>query len=352
MAGGLGLLALGSLGQWGFNQIQGARDDARIAKFDEAMQKRIGGFDMTTPEGFAQGAQALMFDPRTQALGGNMLNQALSRRQDQENVEWGRSNLTKAQQEDLALAQQRVQQDAWEGQQRISQGWAGVDINRQQLGMQAEAARRQAEQDALKTQGYSLDNQLKQATLEGAGLPDPEKVLARENNIRDNYNKAMGGYQERTNAFETTMSTLKESNPIAAVASIYNLAKTLDPKGAVREGDTVMLTSASGPLQALQGTINQLQGGGALTPEVKQQITQTLLAMQSQNEAAAKVTQNYWKEQGGADPALRMPAVNERIYGGYDLDASSKYRIGQPVAGSNGDRVNVPGIGELRKVSK
>ena len=333
MAGALGLMALGGIGQWGFNQIQGARDRDRREEFRNDMQTMLGGIDMTTPEGFAKGAQAMLFDPRTLAMGGNMLDASLGRRQNQENIEWGRNNLTKAQQEDLNITQQRLANDAAEAQQRIAQGWAGVDINRQQLGLQQQQAERAAQMSQLQQEGLGLENQIKQAQLAGVGMPDPAKVQAQVNNLRDMTWKNLEPFRQTAAQYNQTMGIINNPNPspLDLQAGIVSFVKAFDPNSVVsgREGETIA-EGASGFAGQLAQQLKAAKGGG-MTDQTRYALSSTLNAMMKQREAEAAAVRDYVAANAQANPLTQMPAIPvDPFFAGIDLNPTAKWEKQAP----------------------
>lgn len=53
---------------------------------------------------------------------------------------------------------------------------------------------------------------------------------------------------------------------------VFAFAKMLDPASVVREGEQIMITRSGGPIEALRGTINGLNGGTTLGVETRQSI--------------------------------------------------------------------------------
>lgn len=53
---------------------------------------------------------------------------------------------------------------------------------------------------------------------------------------------------------------------------VFAFAKMLDPASVVREGEQIMITRSGGPIEALRGTINGLNGGTTLGVETRQAI--------------------------------------------------------------------------------
>ena len=347
----LGLMALGGLGQkvvWDMGEGYQQRAREGFAADARAMQE---GLDMNTPQGIQQYALRLMTDPRMIPYGNQMLGQSLERAQQNEQWKWGNENLTKAQQENLGIQRERMAQEAAEAQQRISQGWAGIDI-------QKAAAQRAIEQQMYERQ-YMTPYQQEQIALgnreldmrQSASPWKPEDLMKRETEIRDKYRAAMQPTQNITDSFQKAMATLDTDNPIASQASIVNFVKTLDPGSVVRTEEGEQIAAAGGLSGQLASQLQALRGKGKLRADQKNQMKETLISMQQQAEQRARVVQEYWKTQGQADPALGLPAVNERVFGGYDLDVSKRYRQAQAIPGTDGQMVVIPGLGVGRKVN-
>lgn len=347
----LGLLALGGLGQSAVWSMKDAREARQREGFAADALKMQEGLDMNTPQGIQQFALRQMTDPRMIQYGNQMLGQSLERAQQNDQWKWGNENLTKAQQENLGIQRDRMAQEASEAQQRISQGWAGIDI-------QKAAAQRAIEQQMYDRQ-YMTPYQQAQVGLQQQELDQrasaspwkPEDLMKRETEIRDKYRAAMQPTQNITDSFQKAMSTLDTDNPIASQASIVNFVKTLDPGSVVRTEEGEQIAAAGGLSGQLASQLQGLRGKGKLTSEQKTQMRETLVSMQQQAEQRARVVQEYWKTQGQADPALGLPAVNERVFGGYDLDVSKRYRQAQAIPGTDGNMVVIPGLGVGRKVN-
>jgi hypothetical protein len=311
----LGLLALGGLGQnvaWG---MRDARDERLRQGFKADAEAMQAGLDLSTEEGARQLALRQITDPRMIQFGNQQLGQALERAQQNKQWQWGNENLTKQQQENLTLAKASQAQQEWEGQQRIGQGWANVDINKQQLGLQQQAAQQQQAQDALRIEGLGLDNETKRAALANVGLPDPAELAKRSDTFRGERQKALTDWNAITGQYNQTMGVLENPNPSPTdlQAAVVGLAKVFDPtsvvSGAEGEGIKAGATGGAGQLAQL---LQQYTKGG-MTPELRRNFASTMEAAVNQRFEGANAAQAYIRRNAESDPVVMGADGKPRI---------------------------------------
>lgn len=67
-------------------------------------------------------------------------------------------------------------------------------------------------------------------------------------------------------------ATRENPTRINDINLVFAYAKMLDPASVVREGEQIMITRSGGPIEALRGMINGLNGGATIAPETRASI--------------------------------------------------------------------------------
>jgi hypothetical protein len=67
-------------------------------------------------------------------------------------------------------------------------------------------------------------------------------------------------------------ATRENPTRINDINLVFAYAKMLDPASVVREGEQIMITRSGGPIEALRGMINGLNGGATIAPETRSSI--------------------------------------------------------------------------------
>ena len=75
-------------------------------------------------------------------------------------------------------------------------------------------------------------------------------------------------------AYSAIVDATKRNTPQADINLVYGIAKLYDPTSVVREGEYATVANSPNIPERVKGWAQYLQGGGKLTPEVKNQILQ------------------------------------------------------------------------------
>lgn len=156
-----------------------------------------------------------------------------------------------------------------------------------------------------KTVTEATGKSVAQGTLPAAG---PETAEVRKEVMRlpsyQNYSSAMPIYRSM---LETSGRDSKASD----LNLVYGLGKILDPNSVVREGELIMAKNTASLPDWLQGSINSLNGGAALTPETRQRILQEGYGRMKSYEDAFNIDAEHYKgvaERNRMNPLDVIPA--------------------------------------------
>ena len=207
-------------------------------------------------------------------------------------------------------------------EQKIKQINAQIQRNEEIIKSAAvaeEKERARQENNALKEMQIQATNALHRMT---AGLAQgnqqnmqDQRTFQRENNLRDDYRKAVEKPQAAIFEAEKVLGSvpnLKNMNAQQQMAMVYNFMRALDPGSVVRESEYLMAAQARGLLDAVWNYRAQLEQGNRLTPDqVKnmQAVAQGVIEAQQKN--IARHQQNY------ADIAIRSRADPRNVIPGY-----------------------------------
>jgi len=79
-------------------------------------------------------------------------------------------------------------------------------------------------------------------------------------------------YKQALPSFKGIEDAIKRNNPMSDINIVYGIAKLYDPTSVVREGEYATVAKAPNMPEQVKGWIQYVEGGGRLTPTVKQQI--------------------------------------------------------------------------------
>lgn len=89
-------------------------------------------------------------------------------------------------------------------------------------------------------------------------------------------------------------ATRENPTRINDINLVFAYAKMLDPASVVREGEQIMITRSGGPIEALRGMINGLNGGATIAPETRASIlTEARSRFSSAREAFELFAEEY-----------------------------------------------------------
>ena len=75
--------------------------------------------------------------------------------------------------------------------------------------------------------------------------------------------------------FDSMKASAARQSKASDLDLVYGLAKLMDPGSVVREGEMILVQRAGGPIEAIRGMIESVNGGAAITPQVRAEIMQT-----------------------------------------------------------------------------
>lgn len=111
-------------------------------------------------------------------------------------------------------------------------------------------------------------------------------------------------------SYEGLRSTLAlENNPVAAVASVVQLMKTLDPGSTVTQSEAGTIQGAGGPWEAIAGALNKAVGDGFLTAAARAKVDQVARAALSGKVGQAQKTRDMFSrlaERQGIDDTFQV----------------------------------------------
>lgn len=119
-------------------------------------------------------------------------------------------------------------------------------------------------------------------------LQRQDKTFSQEKDLRADYQKNLRPFADVQNSYLGARATLQKTNGPAAIASVVQFVKTLDPTSIVRESESGAVIESSGLPASLMGRLNQLMGRGLLTPEIRQDLSDTLHSIYLAKEETAK----------------------------------------------------------------
>lgn len=151
------------------------------------------------------------------------------------------------------------------------------------LGIKDESGRlktpdRFTDEDRIRVQGYIEKSDLNKAPK--VNTADPTAVAqAASGNVKD-FNAQTKDMREVSRRYSGMVSAWKDkANPATDSTLIYGLAKIYDPAGAVQQGDINTIKGKSSIPQALVGLAQQVDRGGSLTPQQRDNIMSTAYNM-------------------------------------------------------------------------
>lgn len=80
------------------------------------------------------------------------------------------------------------------------------------------------------------------------------------------------GYKEVIPVVKSAMTSAGQDTRAADLDLVFAVGKTLDPTSVVREGEQIMIASATSPANQISGYISYLSGGGRFTAEQRQEL--------------------------------------------------------------------------------
>lgn len=137
-----------------------------------------------------------------------------------------------------------------------------------------------AEAQALLGPRYDPENAY-QITSEGIRtVPGTLETRSRnrqiESDLRSEFRQLqpVRDFMALTPAIREIEAAATRENPtrINDINLVFAYAKMLDPASVVREGEQIMITRSGGPIEALRGMINGLNGGATIAPETRASI--------------------------------------------------------------------------------
>jgi len=169
------------------------------------------------------------------------------------------------------------------------------------------------------------------------------------NNDVTTYLKPVRGINSAANSL---IKLKKSSSSVDQLAAIFKLMKSLDPTSVVRDSEQQMAASSGGVADTFRGYINNLQGGGKLTPEVFTKMVNTAKNMQSSAvETAVSDLQNqldaYGERISKKDRALLMSRIPKALIQEPTIQskARDKYNIENKKAWPNAKDVGYEQMG-------
>jgi hypothetical protein len=155
------------------------------------------------------------------------------------------------------------------------------------LGLRAEAIetrRALAAQGGRPPAGY-------QYNPDGTLAPIPGGPGDKTNDKVDSLRKEFNSLPEVKN-YRTTVPIIQsiksaKDTPAGDLDFIYAVGKILDPDSVVREGEMNLVIKSGSPLERFKGYVNNVMGGGRLTPTIRAQLSQML------NQRVAEIKRGY-----------------------------------------------------------
>lgn len=169
------------------------------------------------------------------------------------------------------------------------------------------------DEDRTRVQGYIEKSDLNKAPK--VNTADPTAVAqAASGNVKD-FNAQTKDMREVSRRYSGMVTAWKDkANPATDSTLIYGLAKIYDPAGAVQQGDINTIKGKSSIPQSLVGLAQQVDRGGSLTPQQRDNIMSTAYNMVN---TYSKTVQNdvdtykSFAKSFGADPnQIKSPFEN------------------------------------------
>lgn len=308
----LGLLGIAGLGQKALWSMMDQRAAGQREQFGQTMRTMQEGLDLSKEEGQQALAAKMLQDPRMIEYGNRNLSESMSRAQQGRQWQWGNENLTKAQQENIALSKQEIQQRAAEAKDRSALGWAGLE-----------------QQGAYNNAMLQKQDHAARAAAMKSLMPDIEGIQRQENYLRDTARTSLKPYQDTLGNYNTAMGVINnpDASPLDRSAAITMFAKTFDPGSVVSttEGDRIS-ASAGGLSQQLSNLLQKAQSG-KMTEDMRRQFSSTLNAAIEQKAAQAMQARAYIEANAQQNPITGMPAFNtEPFFTGVDFEPTKKWQ--------------------------
>lgn len=118
-------------------------------------------------------------------------------------------------------------------------------------------------------------------------------------------------YKQALPAFNAIVDASQRNTPQSDINLVYGIAKLYDPNSVVREGEYATVANSPNIPDRLKGQIQYLQGGGKLTPKVKQELlAEASGRMKSFEDPYVSARSNYGDiaTRSGGDASLLFPS--------------------------------------------
>lgn len=125
---------------------------------------------------------------------------------------------------------------------------------------------------------------------------DPEANQKAETELRKEMQQlpSYKNYAQAAPIYQSMRDTADRNTKSSDLNIVYGLGKMMDPTSVVREGEMIMVKNAASLGEWMNGVINQVNGGAALTPELRKQImTEAHSRMKSYEEQFGRDADQY-----------------------------------------------------------
>jgi len=317
------VIAAGTRLNQGAGIIDGAGGDARQKFFDEANLRNAAAQGSWSPRRGFQGndtAVAAAAIPLAQRARQDLANTAADAGLQRTQLEQAGADNRAALSERAADARFGIVNAQNQVQNNLAERRLDLDSQREDrqqaasLAEQARAGRLAAVDTAILSGTPEQQKQAaaQKAALMGKGLDAAGKVGEVSTGIRKEFEglPEVKNYKQALPAFQGIEDAVKRNTPMSDINLVYGIAKLYDPNSVVREGEYSTVASAPGMPERVKGWVQYVQGGGKLTPEVKQQIlTEGASRMQTFDKQYGAAIDRYGDiaNRSGADASLVVP---------------------------------------------
>lgn len=160
--------------------------------------------------------------------------------------------------------------------------------------------------EGIEFQGKLVNPYTGEVISEGDGSTLTKDQLSSLNTIRDDFRADTSGFQIVSSGYKNITEFYNNPSSVGDYALAVAFAKVLDPGSVAREGEVDAVRNAGAKVPALgQALKNAVDGTGALTDEVRQQIADLATKIYANQLQDARATFEHYKEvtkAAGIDP--------------------------------------------------
>lgn len=178
--------------------------------------------------------------------------------------------------------------------------------------------------------GQDLTNQ---RSRDANAIAAEGKINDRVMSIRKEFNDVPEVKNFRTVIPIVESAKTSPDTPAGDLNLIYAVGKVLDPTSVVREGEMSLVIKSGSPLERFKGVVNYIQGGGRLTPQLRQELTTMLDGRVGELQRGYNSARELYGRSAAAQGLPQDQIFMENTYGRRGADAGKTPPVGAVIDG-------------------